>query len=147
MLLLLLCVTFVAAENIKCNLFGTYSHDYFDNKYGNMTKCCEVSAPTEILYDDTTFLDVQETAVDGLYIKNSGGIHYLPVRIYKSYPNIIGIYAGKNKEIKEISKKNFQKLLKLEYLFLNNNNIQKIKSDTFEGLIKLKVVNLGMLIS
>lgn len=106
-----------------------------------------VKEPTQIRHDDTTFLTVEEGSVDGLRIVSSWDareIYFLPVRIYQSYPNLIGIYAGKQK-IREISKKNFQNLLKLEYLFLNNNNIRKVKSDTFEDLIKLKVVNLGEL--
>lgn len=145
--ILLICVTFAAAENIKCSSKSEYVHTHFDVVYGRMSKCCHVT-DTEILHDDSTFLAVEDISVDGLQIRNTDGFdllpvsHFLPVRIYRSYPNIIGIYAGGQK-LKEISKKNFQRLLKLEYLFLNNNNIQKIKSDTFEGLIKLKTVNLG----
>lgn len=106
-----------------------------------------VEEPIEILQDDTTFLAVEDGSVDGLKIGEtwkSREIYFLPVRIYQSYPNLIGIYAG-GKKIKEISKKNFQNLFKLEYLFLESNEIRKVKSDTFEGLIKLKVVNLGEL--
>lgn len=141
-----ICTHSAAAENLKCDKFDEYAHRHFEKTYGNMEKCCVVTETSGIRHDDSTFLVVDDVTVDGLKIdtKLEADVYFLPVRIYQSYPNLIGIYSEKQK-IEEISKKNFERLLKLEYLFLNDNKIRKIKSDTFEGLIKLKVVNLGEL--
>lgn len=45
--------------------------------------------------------------------------------------------------IKEISKRNFEKLLNLEDLYLQDNQIYVVLSDTFEGLVKIIHLNLS----
>jgi hypothetical protein len=70
-------------------------------------------------------------------------IHYLPVEIYKSAPNLFSIGAP-HCSIKTISKKNFEKLAKLEFLWLFNNEIEVIPAGAFEDLVSLKKISFGM---
>ncbi|CAG9809792.1 unnamed protein product [Chironomus riparius] len=73
------------------------------------------------------------------YIKN---IKYLPVKVYKKFPNMVG-YSAYNCSIQEIRYENFENLKELQCLDIQYNEISSIPSDTFKDLTKLKYLFLG----
>lgn len=134
-----------AAENtIKCESVGPLKFVFFDQQSQDIENSCSVDNNTAISIDDVTFLSTSNYFVDGIHFNSNKRIVFLPVRIYESFPNLRAYFAG-NLNISKVSHKNLQRLSKLEILHLNNNRIEKIRSDTFEGLLKLRIVNLGKL--
>lgn len=69
-------------------------------------------------------------------------IFYLPVKVHEKFNNLMGYYAPKC-SIKFIAKANFEKLFKLRYLMFDDNQIERISSDTFEGLMSLDTIHLS----
>lgn len=70
-------------------------------------------------------------------MKYNKHIFYLPTNLDESFPDLIEIKAF-SCNVKSIHKKNFKNLRKLKGLYLNNNQIEKISTNTFEDLQSLE---------
>lgn len=87
------------------------------------------------------------SSVDGnkgiqeLYISSEKIIH-LPVKVAETSPNLL-VYSTHSCSVKEISKQNFNDMVKLLWLRLINNQIEKIASGTFEDLAALEKLDLS----
>lgn len=132
----------ITENNFSCGTLNPYSFVYFNVTIQENEKNCLVNENTTVNIDDVTFLLTSDYTVDGINFNANKKISLLPVRIFQSFPKLRGYFAG-NLNVSEVSHKNLQRLSKLKDLYLNNNRIKKIKSDTFEGLLSLKSVNLG----
>jgi hypothetical protein len=100
-------------------------------------KTCFINGLTTIASLDTMIAMKEDRTITGLWPQNNKRVKFLPLEIYKSFPNLnvidasdCGIYA--------ITKKNFEKLTKLTGLFLDRNQITTVRSNTFEDLTSLK---------
>lgn len=67
--------------------------------------------------------------------------NYLPVNTYKTFPNVRGIIV-ENKNLQKVDAKSFEGLLKLEIIQLNGNNLTHVPEDTFKNLGKLRIIIL-----
>lgn len=85
-----------------------------------------------------------EQSIIGLYFDNNKKIVYLPVKVHRIFPNLIE-YRAENCSIREISKKNFEKLYKLRTIILEYNQIEKVSSNTFADLPLLLYIGLRKL--
>lgn len=85
-----------------------------------------------------------DRSIDGLYFNENKAIRYLPVEVYRSFPNLVHYWAN-NCSIQEISRKNFEKLYNLDFIRLVGNMIKKISSDTFVDLPLLRSLALSKL--
>lgn len=129
----------------KCGFIETETGD---NEVGctaiepcrELTTCCRMTSP--INSSDFTISDQKNEEVKGIYFVRNTAIEFLPVFVYQKFPNLQG-YAAYNCSIREISKKNFERLTRLVNIFLLGNKLEKIPSDTFDDLINLEVINLG----
>lgn len=83
-----------------------------------------------------------DETVKGLYFAGNTKILHLPDNVAESFPNLEGYFASRC-SLKEITKRNFNGLVKLRGLFLHHNEIEKIEDDTFEGLLALESLYLG----
>lgn len=83
-----------------------------------------------------------DRGIDGLYFNENKKIEYLPVEVYRSFPNL-GHYWANNCSIKEIFRKNFEKLYNIDFIRLIGNQIEKIPSDTFADLSLLRAIALS----
>lgn len=81
----------------------------------------------------------------GLSFNANKNIQFLPILIFQSFPKLKSISASKCSII-EISKQNFENLALLEQLYLTENMIYTIWSDTFEHLKALQALFLGKFI-
>lgn len=72
----------------------------------------------------------------------SEGMKYLPIQVHLTFPNIED-YVAYYCDIVEVSKANFENLIKLKTIYLNGNKIEIIGSDTFYGLVNLNYIGLG----
>lgn len=105
---------------------------------------CFMNESSIIDKKDETFHFMLDQSVDGLFFNENKKIEYLPVAVYRSFPNLIE-YQANDCSIKEISRKNFEKLYKLNYIRLHFNQIEKITSDTFADLPLLRGIALSEL--
>lgn len=105
---------------------------------------CVMKDATTITRDDTAIATLQDLEIVVLYFGFNHEIYFLPVSVNETFPNLKNLEA-RYCSLRFISKKNFEGLFKLEYLDLEENFIEKIESDTFDGLDNLKYVNLGRL--
>ncbi|KAG5668400.1 hypothetical protein PVAND_016340 [Polypedilum vanderplanki] len=66
-------------------------------------------------------------------------VKYLPINVYKSFPNIIAYYAV-SYSIKHVMRKHFEKLNYLQFFDLQDNLIDAIDEDSFDDLTELKYI-------
>jgi Leucine-rich repeat (LRR) protein len=64
-------------------------------------------------------------------------IQFLPENVGDRFPNLL-YHNASNCNITNVSKKNFQGLFKLKVLDLSHNRIEKIPSNTFDDLDELE---------
>lgn len=110
----------------------------------NRYETCYMNAHTIIDSANFSVAGLRDEDVGGLNFEGNKKIGYLPVYLYKQFPNLY-VYFAKSCAIKEITKENFEKLKRLFVLDLSYNNIQKIRADTFNGLTILGKIYLSEL--
>jgi Leucine-rich repeat (LRR) protein len=103
-------------------------------------KICKMNSAA--IHSSDTTLSVM---IDVTILKLNGNkeIHYLPIKLYESVPNLLLIDAG-SCGVKAISKENFEKLNKLQQLWLYYNEITTIPAGTFSDLVSLNKISLGL---
>lgn len=102
------------------------------------SKCCELERGTVITGPEFSFAtNANYTDLVMLVIEHQQNVDFLPVLVHEKFP-MLEEYRVINTAVPKISKKNFEKMYKLERLFLNRNEIEVIRSDTFEDLINLQ---------
>lgn len=94
-----------------------------------------------------TIVDERDDRVTDFTISiiGSEGMKYLPIKVHRTFPNIDN-YIAYYCDIEEVSKENFENLIKLKSINLRGNKLKTIGSDTFDGLINLKFIVLGRLL-
>lgn len=99
---------------------------------------------TETAINDTGFLITtpRDDSVGGLSLHNNKKVEYLPENTAEKFPNLKILHA-QGCSIKSVSRQNFKNLKTMRYLVLQNNEIQKIESDTFLDLVALEKLYLG----
>lgn len=70
-------------------------------------------------------------------------IRFLPIKVHEKFPNLMMISANYC-SIKTVAKENFEKLNKLERLYLSGNHIEEIVQNCFEDLTQLEYLHLSM---
>lgn len=105
-------------------------------------KLCFFNGTTVISFENTTVAGLENSDVDGIVFENNKKIQFLPVNVYKKFPNLV-TYGARNASIKEISALNFDRLTRLAYLDLRANQIEFVPKSCFEGLFELKELFLG----
>lgn len=127
-------ITLEAAE-INCEKVESLNI-YFGNG-------CYLDVTTVISEINSTIADVENSDVRVVLFEDNKNIHFLPVNIYKTFPNL-ETFAARNAAIKEISALNFKRLTNLNYLDLAFNQIKSIPNNCFYGLSELRQIFLGM---
>lgn len=105
-------------------------------------KCCFLDKLTVIKEVNLTFSGLENPDVETIFFSGNKKIEFLPVNVYKKFPNLKSYYAGEA-SIKEISTLNFAKLTKVKRLDLFGNQIEFIPDDCFQGLLKLRKIDLS----
>lgn len=104
-------------------------------------KTCQMNITTIITSTDVICSEPENLLVRGLNLSNNKNIKYLPIEIDMSFPNLIG-YSAANCKIEAITKYNFKNLYEVKMLWLLQNKIERIMSDTFEDLASLEILDL-----
>lgn len=104
-------------------------------------KTCYVTELTTINAAGFKFIGMHYS-VGGLSFYGNREVSFLPVDIDQNFPNLLA-YNAASCSISLLSKSSFKGLHKVRELWLNNNYIVRIDSDTFEDLVALKCLVLS----
>lgn len=80
-----------------------------------------------------------------LTIFRASNVFFLPVKVAETFPNLI-VYQISKTSLRKISKRNFKRLYKLKDIYLVDNKVEIIFSDTFEDLVNLKKLKISKFI-
>lgn len=133
-------------KEISCKIF-TSCDDRFKGSpfelFNRASGCCELESGTYTDSSEYSFIASEDYAsLEAIFIQFQGNMEFLPVSVHERF-HALKIYSIANTPVKKVSKKNFEKLFKLEILRLVDNRIEDIKSNTFEDLTSLKTLSLG----
>lgn len=128
----------VTSEPVNCETFDNeYEHD--DN---GKLKLCEMTENTSIDASGVELGVEKDESVLGIRFYDNKKIFYLPVDVYKSYPNLV-IYFAHSCNIKFLLKANFKNLGSVKEVHLDNNRIQKLDGEMFEDMSSLQILYLS----
>lgn len=106
--------------------------------------CCDMSKESAISTSNAIISGVVDPDVIRMHFSGNKAIRFLPISLSIKFPNIIHYWA-RGCFIQKISKLNFFGLESMTNLWLGSNEIDTIRSDTFEGLDALENIGLGKL--
>lgn len=96
--------------------------------------------------DPNTIILNRDLSMKNFDCSDNKKIKFLPIKMAETFPNLL-FYNGRNCSIKELKKKHFENLSRLEVVSFGSNRIETIYSDTFENLTSLQAIDLGKLIN
>lgn len=131
--LVVVAVTKLTAVEINCEKYDRFSH---------VEKFCFLNEATVINVVNVTIGGLEIDDVRGINFDGNEKIHFLPVEVYKKFPNL-EVYLAVSAQIQKISALNFEKLSRLKVLSLFGNRIESIPNHCFQGLNKLYKINLS----
>lgn len=102
---------------------------------------CHMKRTTKIEASGVS-ISIKDESVKAIDFDGNKNIRFLPERPAENFPDLL-MYDARACSIKAISKENFKGLGKLRRLFLINNHIKKVDSNTFEDLQSLEVLWLS----
>lgn len=122
-------VIYPEPESYEATIFNTSCHDFNVQQITQPRELTNVTSKYDTKFITNMVLDAEV-------------MYYLPIRIYKFFPNLVSLRAkGK---IRKIFKQNFENLFQLEEIFLNDNQIEFIDNDqTFQDNPKLERIFLS----
>lgn len=103
--------------------------------------CCEMEVETKITGKDSKIVGSESEKFQKLDFSYNKNIEFLPLST--SYLSSLIAYIAWNCAIQEIHKESLTGMVWLEILELNKNRITAIQSDTFDGLVRLELINLS----
>lgn len=128
-----------ARKQLSC-ITSTFCDDQFIEDYAT---CCELEAGTFIDTPDYSFKDDEtRTSTTSMIISHQQNVQFLPILLHESFP-VLRTYVVSGTTVPKISKKNFENMSKLERLKLEDNQIEVIKSDTFDELVSLETIEIS----
>jgi hypothetical protein len=132
-------------HEVKVQLVACDNIYNFDWNFGyvaskGILKTCTMQK-TSINTTGAIFSGVSDEFILGLRLSENKNIVYLPEKVSHSLPNLL-VFEATSCSVKNISNKNFNGLNKLSLLSVSINQIEKIASDTFEGLVALEALFL-----
>lgn len=113
------CHVFGPSE-ISCEKIGRFYWDWLSHQI-----TCDLTTTTEIRSSNVTLI-AQDTNTTGLRLIGNEKIEFLPTQLHKSFVELLAIDAQEC-SLKAISYANFEKLYHLEYLWLQNNQIERLE--------------------
>lgn len=140
----------VTRKEISCSAAIDCHEDYNHvqmHLYNRTLRCCKIEYGTYIDSPDYTFIaDKNYNKLEGVTIMDQQTVEFLPILVHERFP-ILKFYSVVNTAVQRISKKNFEKMYELGFLYMEDNQIEVVRSDTFEDLIRLKIIYMGIIFS
>lgn len=105
-------------------------------------RTCFMNKRTAISHYDTTIASAKDDCIEGLFFSKNKKINYLPLSVYKIFPNLV-VYDAGECSVKAVSKKHLKGLAKLEKIWISSNLLQTLTGDVFDDLVSLKWLHLS----
>lgn len=99
-------------------------------------RTCSMTESTSIDSFGFTIKSNRDETITGLDLESNKNILFLPIRVDRSFAKLVA-YNANGCSLKSLSKENFKNLRFLKHLWLGENEIVKIYSDTFVDLSSL----------
>lgn len=135
-----------ARKEISCSASSTCTEDIdrlFIRSYNRTAGCCILEYGTLIDSPDYFFGNNNNyEKLEIMMILRQRNMEFLPVRLNERFPNL-KFYWAIDTPVTRIFKKNFEKMQSLTLLSLIRNQIEVIRSDSFEDLINLKQIYIS----
>jgi hypothetical protein len=128
-----------AAQSVECEKIEYYEWSFLWY-FGNV-KTCHMRTQTSIDGKSFKISSSRDENVKAIDMSENKKIIFLPDSPADVFPNL-EIYYSFNCAIKEITRENFRGLIKLNYLQLAYNQIEIIRSDTFQDLAAIERIDL-----
>jgi acid phosphatase class B len=125
-----------AANEVSCESINDFSWGY-----AGKHKTCDMDGTTKIDSLGFAIVSTKDETVAAIQFARNKKVFFLPEKANEKFPNLV-LYSANECSIKAISKINFKGLKNLKSLYLYQNQIEKILSDTFEDLTSLKEIEL-----
>lgn len=127
-------------KEIFCESVSNYDNWIpFTDVAGNLRTCwipsVSINAPGDVFSSD------YDESIEALSYEGNKKVFYLPNKVGEKFPLLLSYYAMCS--VKEIFRENFIGLNQLQGLRLDDNQIEKISSDTFKDLTSLRMVKLS----
>lgn len=101
------------------------------------------SSTTIVVNTDNTTIADENIKAEDFNLSGNKQIEYLPINTFLKFPVLVN-YNVSNCAVRNISRKNFERLHSLLFLDLSSNSIETVSGDTFKDLAKLFSLDLGM---
>lgn len=108
----------------------------------SVLKTCFMQHSTVVDAPDFIISTPRDETVEGLRFTHNKNIFFLPTETAKTFPNLI-MYSAWNCSIKVVKKENFKNLNTIVAIYLSDNQIETVSSDTFEDLTSLEMISLS----
>lgn len=128
--------TIIEAKNVACE---NVQVELWSSPIGN-TKACNMKKTTSI-NERNIKISNSDGSVGGLTFGGNKKITFMPIEVAQSFPKLLG-YSTYDCSVKEVSQENLKGLRKLKKLWLGENQIEKIPSNTLEDLVELEFLQL-----
>lgn len=135
-ILLTLVITISSAQALSSKV-SCEKVESLNWNYVGAQKTCYMDRVTKIDSPNFAIQDSQDDTIGGLRFYMNAKISFLPIKVFKSFPNIV-IYNAEGCSIASTSHDNFEKLGKLKVLLLNDNEIEKLDAYIFDELVSLE---------
>lgn len=142
-LVLTVCVSLSCALVIEC----VYSPDLSWSHGGRMYSCHGLFINTGGLkfveelrgkhVDGKSNLDVK-----GFYTHNDKVVNFIPINLGDFFPNLVNVQFGRT-QLLTISSNDLRQFSNLEYLFVQNNKLEKLDANLFQFTPKLRGIFLS----
>jgi hypothetical protein len=129
-----------AAQSVGCEKIEHWGWSSYSS-IGNV-KTCYMRTQTSIDGKGFKISSSRDENVKAINMGWNKKIIFLPESPADVFPNLEMYYAP-NCVIKEITRENFRGLIKLRVLDLDYNQIEIVRSDTFQDLIAIERIHLG----
>jgi hypothetical protein len=131
---------FLAIDNASGHQVPCEKIVYDDWSYIGSLQVCEMREST-VIDLPRSVISTRTSSVKALRLQDNKKIFFLPEKVSESFPELLS-YSADACSLTIVSKRNFKGLSKLRHLGLSLNQIKKIDSDTFEGLVSLEKIFL-----
>lgn len=140
----ILALAYIVPSLVALTVYGISRTSCTENRIigwaHGIFQTCIIDRPIDV--DDMKIRNIYDTATHGLWFKKNDDVKYLPIELSKSFPKLKMLDAN-SCSIKKISKTNFKGLKELSGLFLDDNLIVAIHSDTFKDLTSLQWLSIS----
>lgn len=124
-----------ATEKVVCDKIENYTWSVGEQK------TCYMESNATMIDADNFVVFPSDFSIKGISFEDNKKISFLPIKMSETFPDLL-IYYAPHCSIKSVSFENFKSLKRVREVYLYNNQIERINTNTFQDLISLEYVSL-----